>query len=264
MAGCRRRRPSGSSWAGGRAGRRAGGGGDGGAARRCHPVRAARSGLRGSGRAVRDFGVILTVTTGFFFAHNLVYTYIAPVLVAHGLPQATLSLDLLAIGVCSLAGLWGAGQLVDASPRLGMLGAGALLLAGIGLLVGHATSGIGSVAAGAVWCAGYAGAIPFFMSGAIRTQATTGDIAGAAVNATSNIGILLGSAVGAGCWPCTGRGAGAHGHWRGRAVHGAGGGQRQRLPTRVVHEDEDLPTPCPPRPGAEWRRLRGQHGRGKG
>lgn len=34
------------------------------------------------------------------------------------------------------------------------------------------------------------------MSGAIRTRATSADTAGAAVNSTSNIGILLGSALG--------------------------------------------------------------------
>lgn len=216
------------------------------------PVRAAAFTLRGNARAVRDFGLILTVTTGFFFAHNLVYTYIAPVLVAHGLAQATLSLDLLAIGVCSLAGLWGAGQLVDTSPRTGMLGAGALLLAGLGLLVGHATSGVGSIAAGAIWCAGYAGAIPFFMSGAIRTQATTGDIAGAAVNSTSNIGILLGSAMGGGLLATQGQGVLAPtAIGIGVLCLGLVVASGSAFPARVMHEDEDLPAPMPATAGSQ-------------
>ncbi|MCE2563642.1 MFS transporter [Komagataeibacter sp. FNDCF1] len=204
------------------------------------PARGSGFTLRGNSRAVRNFGLIMGVTAGFFFAHNLVYTYIAPVLLAHGLPESSISVDLLAIGVCSLAGLWGAGHLVDTNPRAGMLGAGALLLVGLGLLVGHAVSGVGAIAAGAIWCAGYAGAIPFFMSGAIRTQATTADIAGAAVNSTSNVGILLGSAVGGGLLATQGQGVLAP------VAIGIGAfclllvmASRSAFPRHVVHEDDE-------------------------
>lgn len=146
--------------------------------------------------AMRAFVQAILANALFFLAQNVLYTYIAPVLMAHGLSEASVSVDLLVIGACSLSGLWAAGLVVDKSPRMGLLSAGVVMIAGITLLCGGLVSGLMTVAAAAVWCAGYAGVIPFIMSGAIRTRATSADIAGAAVNSTSNIGILLGSAFG--------------------------------------------------------------------
>lgn len=146
--------------------------------------------------AVRAFIQALLANALFFLAHNTLYTYIAPVLMAHGLPESSISLDLLIIGACSLSGLWASGLVVDKSPRWGLLISGAVMVLGILLVCGHVVSGVATVAVVALWCSGYAGVIPFIMSGAIRTRATSADIAGAAVNSTSNIGILLGAAFG--------------------------------------------------------------------
>lgn len=146
--------------------------------------------------AVRAFIQALLANALFFLAHNTLYTYIAPVLMAHGLPESSISLDLLIIGACSLSGLWASGLVVDKSPRWGLLISGAVMVLGILLVCGHVVSGVATVAVVALWCSGYAGVIPFIMSGAIRTRATSPDIAGAAVNSTSNIGILLGAAFG--------------------------------------------------------------------
>ncbi|GAN59171.1 hypothetical protein ACI01nite_21510 [Acetobacter cibinongensis] len=146
--------------------------------------------------AVRAFIQALLANALFFLAHNTLYTYIAPVLMAHGLPESSISLDLLIIGACSLSGLWASGLVVDKSPRWGLLVSGAVMVLGILLVCGHVVSGVATVAVVALWCSGYAGVIPFIMSGAIRTRATSADIAGAAVNSTSNIGILLGAAFG--------------------------------------------------------------------
>lgn len=146
--------------------------------------------------AVQAFIQALLANALFFLAHNTLYTYIAPVLMAHGLPESSISLDLLIIGACSLSGLWASGLVVDKSPRWGLLISGAVMVLGILLVCGHVVSGVATVAVVALWCSGYAGVIPFIMSGAIRTRATSADIAGAAVNSTSNIGILLGAAFG--------------------------------------------------------------------
>ncbi len=146
--------------------------------------------------SVRAFAWVVTANAIFFLGHNVVYTYIAPVLMAHGLPESSVSVALLIIGVFSLSGLWASSQVVDRWPRAGVLGSGAAISLGIALLGGALMPAWGSVAVAALWCAGYASIIPFMMSGAIRARATTADTAGAAINSTSNVGILLGSALG--------------------------------------------------------------------
>lgn len=70
------------------------------------------------------------------------------------------------------------------------------MLIGMGLMCGHILSGWAAVAPVGLWCMGYSAVIPCVMSGAIRARATRPDVAGAGINAASNVGILMGSAVG--------------------------------------------------------------------
>ncbi|GBQ41682.1 MFS transporter [Komagataeibacter europaeus] len=150
----------------------------------------------GGRRAMRIFLVVVLVDAVFFFAHHLLYTYITPLLLAHGLSVGTLSIALLLTGGFSILGLWGAGQVVDSKPAAGLLGSGLAMLVGMGLMYGHVLSGWMAVAAVGLWCIGYAAIVPFVMSGAIRARATRPDVAGAAINAACNAGILAGSAAG--------------------------------------------------------------------
>ncbi|PYD81771.1 MFS transporter [Komagataeibacter oboediens] len=147
-------------------------------------------------RAMRIFLVVVVVDAVFFFAHHLLYTYITPLLLAHGLSTGTLSIALLMTGGFSILGLWAAGLVVDRWPAAGLLGSGLAMLVGMGLMYGHILSGWMAVAAVGLWCIGYSAVVPFVMSGAIRARATRPDVAGAAINAACNMGILLGSAVG--------------------------------------------------------------------
>ncbi|ATU72981.1 putative sugar efflux transporter [Gluconacetobacter sp. SXCC-1] len=149
-----------------------------------------------SRRVMRIFMVVVVVDGVFFIAHNLLYTYVTPLLLDHGVAAGALSLALLLTGGISILGLWGAGHLVDRNPAMGVLAGGLAMLVGMGLIYGHIVSGWVAVAAVGLWCIGYSGLIPFVMSGAIRARATRPDVAGAAINAASNVGILLGSAVG--------------------------------------------------------------------
>lgn len=149
-----------------------------------------------SHRAMRIFMAVVVVNGVFFIAHNLLYTYVTPMLLEHGLPDRALSAALLLIGGTSILGLWGAGQLVDRNPAAGVLAGGLAMLVGMGLMYGHIISGWVSVGAVGLWCIGYSALIPFVMSGAIRARATRPDVAGAAINSASNVGILLGSAIG--------------------------------------------------------------------
>ncbi|MBV1835720.1 MFS transporter [Acetobacter estunensis] len=149
-----------------------------------------------SRRALHILGVVVAVNIVLFFAHNLLYTYVSPLLLHHGLPEKYLSIALVITGGMSIVGLWCAGQVVDHKPSAGLVGGGLAMLLGMGLLYGQFLPGWPSVGAVGLWCAGYAGIIPFLMSGAIRARATSADVAGAAINGGSNVGILLGSAVG--------------------------------------------------------------------
>lgn len=149
-----------------------------------------------SRKVMHTFLVVVAVDAVFFFAHNLLYTYVTPLLLEHGLSSGALSVALLLTGALSILGLWGAGQIVDRRPAAGMLASGMAMLVGMGLLYGHILSGWFSVGAVGLWCIGYSAIIPFVMSGAIRARATRADVAGAAINAASNAGILLGSAAG--------------------------------------------------------------------
>ncbi len=157
-----------------------------------------RSSLPGvaSRRVMRIFLIVVAVDAVFFFAHNLLYTYVTPLLLDHGLTAGTLSLALLLTGTVSILGLWGAGQFVDRNPGAGLLAGGLAMLIGMGLMYGHILSGWAAVGAVGLWCVGYSAIIPFVMSGAIRARATRPDVAGAAINSASNVGILLGSAAG--------------------------------------------------------------------
>lgn len=150
----------------------------------------------GSRKAMRIFLIVVAIDAIFFVAHNMLYTYVTPLLLAHGLPKGVLSIALLLTGAVSILGLWGAGQIVDRWPAAGMFAGGMAMLIGMGLMYGHILSGWGSVASVALWCSGYSAIIPFVMSGAIRARATRPDVAGAAINGGSNLGILLGSALG--------------------------------------------------------------------
>lgn len=149
-----------------------------------------------SRKVMRTFLIVVAVNAVFFFAHNLLYTYVTPLLLEHGLPDGALSIALLLTGALSILGLWGAGQIVDRRPAAGMLASGMAMLVGMGLMYGHILPGWSSVGAVGLWCIGYSAIIPFVMSGAIRARATRADVAGAAINAASNAGILLGSAAG--------------------------------------------------------------------
>ncbi|MDT8871813.1 MFS transporter [Komagataeibacter rhaeticus] len=74
-----------------------------------------------SRRVMRIFMVVVVVDGVFFIAHNLLYTYVTPLLLDHGVAAGALSLALLLTGGISILGLWGAGHLVDRNPAMGVL-----------------------------------------------------------------------------------------------------------------------------------------------
>lgn len=153
---------------------------------------------RSKARAGRArLGIVVGTNTVLFGGQYTVYTYISVILLAAGLSEAAVGPALLVFGALGLVGLWGAARYLDRTPRaltLVAMATIAVALVGVALAL-PATVGV-LVAAG-LWLAAF-GAIPAtFQAAALRTQGATADVAGAFVNATSNLGIGLGAAVGA-------------------------------------------------------------------
>lgn len=124
----------------------------------------------GLGQVLRLPGIrsVLCVVLAFVLAHNLLYTYIAPLLAVAGLQQRT-DLVLLVFGGTSLLGIWTIGLLIDRHLR-------ALTLAST-LLFGAAALALGTAgqAAWAVWLAtgawglAFGGAATLFQTALAKT-----------------------------------------------------------------------------------------------
>jgi predicted MFS family arabinose efflux permease len=142
-----------------------------------------------------------------YLGQFVLYTYIAVVFIGTGVGESAVGPLLIGVGACGLLGLWFGGATFDRSPRwsgVAVIGVAALGMIGIGL--GY-PSFVAVLIAAAVWSAAY-GAVPsFFQAAAVRTHATSPEIAGAWVNATANIGIAGGAAIGAAALDAFGAGS---------------------------------------------------------
>ncbi|MEN5075170.1 MFS transporter [Isoptericola cucumis] len=154
-----------------------------------------RSGAR-AGR--KRLGIVVGTNTVLFGGQYTVYTYISVILLAAGLSEAAVGPALLVFGALGLVGLWAAARYLDRRPRALTLAAMATIaVALVAVTLALPATAVGVLVAAGVWLAAF-GAIPAtFQAAALRTQGATADVAGAFVNATSNLGIGLGAAVGA-------------------------------------------------------------------
>ena len=132
-----------------------------------------------------------------FLGQFTLYTFISLVLLGSGADERAIGPLLLGLGLCGLAGLWFAGRTLDRNPRFGAVAVLAVTsLAIVAVGVGYPSLAAVVIAA-AIWGAAF-GAVPsVFQSVAVRTHSTSGEMAGAWVNATSNAGIAGGAALGA-------------------------------------------------------------------
>ncbi|NNU26750.1 MFS transporter [Isoptericola sediminis] len=141
-------------------------------------------------------GIVVGTNTLLFVGQYTVYTFISLLLLATGLGEAAVGPALLVFGALGILGLWAAGRYLDRRPRtltLATIAVMVLALAAVALGLPH--QGVVLVGA-AVWLAAF-GAVPAaFQTLALRARGASADVAGAFVNATSNLGIGLGAAVG--------------------------------------------------------------------
>ena len=157
-----------------------------------------RSGRRPSLASVLRMPGLVAVlaTTGLFvLAHNIAYTYIAPITVASGIDRH-LDLALLVFGVLAVVGVIGAGALVDRWMRSMVLVATALLglaMIAIGLF---AAQPVVVFVALAVWGIAYGSAPTLLQAAPARIAGDAADVAQSMVVATWNGAIAAGAFLG--------------------------------------------------------------------
>ncbi|MFI2486326.1 MFS transporter [Promicromonospora kroppenstedtii] len=132
-----------------------------------------------------------------YLGHFTVYTYVSVLLLAAGLATAALGPALLLIGALGLVGAAFAAARLDVHLRQTTVITLSVVAAGV-LALGLAFPGtVGTLAAAAVWSVGFGAVAAVFQTAAIRTRGASPDVVGALVNATANIGIGGGAALGA-------------------------------------------------------------------
>lgn len=141
--------------------------------------------------------VILATTATFVLAHNIAYTYIAPIMKSSGL-QERLDLVLLIFGVSAILGVVVVGALVDRHLRrlslVSIIGFGLAMLA-VGVENGSPAAVF--VAVG-LWGLAYGGIPTLFQTAPAKVSGTSAEVAQSMVVMIWNLCIALGAVVGGG------------------------------------------------------------------
>jgi predicted MFS family arabinose efflux permease len=137
---------------------------------------------------------VLVVTLAFVLAHNLLYTYIAPVLAGTGTALRT-DLALLVFGVAALLGIGLVGIAIDRRLRLLALGATALfILACLSFAAGASAALLGFGMA--IWGLAFGGAATLFQTALARAAGPATDTAQSMLVTAWNLAIAGGGLFG--------------------------------------------------------------------
>ncbi|WP_240722622.1 MFS transporter [Poseidonocella sp. HB161398] len=138
---------------------------------------------------------VLAAVLGYVLAHNILYTYVAPVLAEAGLARRTDAV-LLLFGLASLAGIWIVGLLIDRHLRaltlasIALFGLAALIL---GLWHGAAPAVVPAVA---IWGLAFGGAATLFQTALSRVAGEAADLAQSMLVTAWNAAIAGGGILG--------------------------------------------------------------------
>jgi predicted MFS family arabinose efflux permease len=117
--------------------------------------------------------LILSVVGGFVTAHNIIYTYIAPLAAEAGVGDQ-IEWILVVFGVAALVSIWGTGRYVDPHHRLLMI-TSMVVLGASALIISVAEATPMAVYVGvAAWGLGFGGAATLFVTAGIRAAGTDG------------------------------------------------------------------------------------------
>jgi predicted MFS family arabinose efflux permease len=113
---------------------------------------------------------------------------------------------LLLCGASGLVGLWYVGSTLDRNPRRTILVIFIPMIVAILSIGATFPTLVAVLIAAALWAGAFGGIPSIYQACAVRSHATSPELAGAWVNATANFGIAGGAAIGAALLPVTGTG----------------------------------------------------------
>jgi predicted MFS family arabinose efflux permease len=133
-----------------------------------------------------------------FLGQFTVYTFVSVLLLSSGVSPTFVGPILLACGGCGLISLWWVSRHLDRSPRRAVVVVLAIVIGAIVVLGSTWPTLVAVIVATAVWNGAFGGLPSIYQACAVRTHALSPELAGAWVNATANVGIAGGAAIGAG------------------------------------------------------------------
>ncbi|CAX60274.1 MFS transporter [Erwinia billingiae Eb661] len=144
---------------------------------------------------------VLAATLIFVLAHNIIYTYIAPLLQKLNMGN-NISAILLVFGLASIIGIWGVGLMIDR--WLGQLTLAATALFAFAMLIlAMGTPALVFIAT-AGWGLAFGGAATLFQTAVAKTAGEAADVAQSMLVTAWNLAIAGGGLVGAGLLNLTG------------------------------------------------------------
>ena len=145
---------------------------------------------------------VLSVVLAFVLAHNILYTYIVPLLAGVGM-AARAGAVLLVFGAASLAGIWVVGVLIDrylqalAMAGIALFGAAALMLGAALWQPGAGAVALVVYGAVAVWGLAFGGAATLFQTALAKAGGDAADVAQSMLVTAWNLAIAGGGIIGA-------------------------------------------------------------------
>jgi predicted MFS family arabinose efflux permease len=139
-----------------------------------------------------------------FLGQFTLYTFVSLLFLDAGARPAFIGPLLLLCGVSGLAGLAYAAGNLDHHPRRTTIVILAVVIAAILALGAGMPALLPVIVAAAVWNGAFGGVPSIYQACAVRTHAVSPELAGAWVNASANIGIAGGAAIGAALLPLAG------------------------------------------------------------
>ncbi len=136
-----------------------------------------------------------------FLGQFTLYTFVSLLFLAAGARPSLIGPLLLMCGVSGLAGLAVAARTLDHRPRRTTAITLTVVIAAVLAVGAGLPMLLPVIAAAAVWSAGFGGVPSIYQSSAVRSNAVSPEVAGAWVNATANVGIAGGAAIGAALLP---------------------------------------------------------------
>jgi len=151
----------------------------------------------GSGRR-RELAAVASANALTYLGQFSLYTFITVLFLASGLSPALVGPMLLVCGACGFIGLCCTAKTLDRNPRYTAVVVLAIVILGL-VVLGLTQPSLGwVVCAAALWNAAFGGVPSIYQACAVRARAVSPELAGAWVNATANLGIAGGAAIGAG------------------------------------------------------------------